>query len=61
MRSILGAPAVKGIAGGLAGVVVGLLVWHLYTDHVAFHLLLDYLNTHAAAINNLGLPAAPTP
>lgn len=34
-------------------VLAGLALWHLYTDHLAFHTVLNYLQQHAAAINKL--------
>jgi hypothetical protein len=46
-------PTVKGILGGLLGVLVGLLAWHLYTDHVAFHTMLEFLNRNADKIQKL--------
>ncbi len=43
----------KPFAVGLAGVGVGLGLWHLWTDHVAFHAVLGYLTAHADKINRL--------
>lgn len=54
MRSLLTSPLTKGVLGGILGVVVGLVAWHAYTDHVAFHTIVDYLNQHSGAINRLG-------
>lgn len=34
---------------GLIGVATGLLVWHLYQDHVAVHSIADFLNSQIAA------------
>lgn len=38
---------------GLAGVVTALLLYHLWTDHVALHTVINYLNSNAAKINKL--------
>lgn len=60
MRRVLASPFVRGFLGALAGsCVLGVLlvVYHLWTDHVALHAMLDYLNAHAAAINHL--PTTP--
>ena len=50
---LLSAPFVRGILGGVLGLALALLTWHIWTDHRAFHVMLDYLNTHAATINKL--------
>lgn len=38
---------------GMLGVAAALLLYHLWTDHLALHALIDYLNTNAAKINKL--------
>lgn len=38
---------------GFLGMLLGLLLWHAYTDHVAFHQLAEYLNRVAPKINQL--------
>lgn len=38
---------------GALGVAGALLLYHLWTDHLALHALVDYLNTNAAKINKL--------
>lgn len=38
---------------GAVGVLVVLLLIHLWSDHVALHTMLDYLNSHADKINKL--------
>lgn len=40
----------KGLIGAVVGTAVALLTWHLYTDHVALHTMLTFLNTHAQKI-----------
>jgi hypothetical protein len=39
-------------------VVLALLLWHAWTDHVAFHQIVAFVNQHAATIQQLA-PAAP--
>lgn len=53
MRSLLSSTTAKGVIGGLIGVAIGLLCWHAYTDHVAFHTMLDFLNRNAEKITKL--------
>lgn len=43
---------------GFLGVVLALLLWHAWTDHVAFHQIVAFVNQHAATIQQLA-PAAP--
>ncbi len=46
----------RGLAGSLVGslvIVMLLVVYHLWSDHQAFHVMLNYLNDHAAKINRL--------
>jgi len=50
---VLTSPTAKGIVGGVLGVVFGLLAWHVYTDHVAFHTMVDFLNRNAEKIQKL--------
>lgn len=53
MRGLLNAPAIRGLLGGVGGVILGLLAWHLYTDHLAFHAVLDFVNRNADKIAKL--------
>jgi len=57
MYRVLAAPEFwKGFLGVVVAVAVAALtlgVWHLWSDHHALHVVIDYLNTHAAAINKL--------
>jgi hypothetical protein len=56
MYSFLSHPFWKGFIGAFLGsLIVGnvLLAIHLWSDHVAFHAIMNYLNQHAAAINAL--------
>lgn len=56
MRRLLASPYVKGFLGALTLVSMLssiLFAYHLYTDHTALHVLIDYLNQHAAQINKL--------
>jgi len=46
------------ITFGFLGVFLGLLLWHLYADHVAMHQMIQYINLQAPKINQL---PAPTP
>jgi len=38
---------------GLLGVLVGLLLLHLWSDHVAGHVIVDFLNQHGEKIRTL--------
>lgn len=50
------------IGWGALGVVLALLLWHSWTDHVAFHAIVDMINRNAAAQQQASPPAvAPTP
>ena len=42
-------PLVLGLAGGMLGVALALLVWHLWGDHVLLHQVVLLLNQQAAA------------
>lgn len=56
MRSLLVSPFAKGFYGALAAsafLTAALISYHLYTDHLAFHALLAYVEAHAAQINAL--------
>lgn len=56
MRRLVTSPFLIGFFGALAAAAIGLLVLlviHLWSDHVALHVLINYLNQHAAAINKL--------
>jgi hypothetical protein len=48
-------PFWKGFAGAALAFVLGLGAWHLYTDHVAFHAIINMINQNAAK------QAKPTP
>lgn len=48
----------KGLAGGLVGVLLALLLVHLWTDHVALHALVDLVNANAAQAR-VAPPVAP--
>lgn len=39
----------KSIAWGGVGVLAVLLLWHAWTDHVAFHQIVDMINKAATA------------
>lgn len=55
-RALITSSFARGFLGALAAVVlvIGvLLAIHLWSDHVALHTMLDYLNTHADKINKL--------
>jgi hypothetical protein len=43
---------------GFLGVFLALLLWHAWTDHVAFHQIVAFVNQHAATIQQLA-PAPP--
>jgi hypothetical protein len=38
---------------GFVGVLVALMLWHAWNDHVAFHRLAEYINIQAPKINKL--------
>lgn len=40
-------PLVLGLLGGVAGIVVGVLLLHLYMDHYALHQLITLANQAA--------------
>ncbi len=42
-----------GLLGGIVGIVLVLETIHLWSDHQALHVVVDYLNQHSAAINKL--------
>ena len=42
---------------GIVGVFIGLTLWHLYTDHVAFHTIVNLINANAAQVQQA--PQAP--
>lgn len=50
-------PAARSFLIGFGGAVVaGVLIavgWHLWSDHAALHVIVEYLNVHAAKINEL--------
>lgn len=41
-------PVLSGMIGGVAGVGVSLLVWHLYIDHRNLHEVITFLNQAVA-------------
>jgi hypothetical protein len=56
MRRLLASPFVRGVLGAAVTFVcaaLGLALVHLWTDHLAFHTVLDFLNQHAAKIRAL--------
>ena len=53
MRGLLTHPFWKGFLGALIAVLVALLGIHLYSDHVALHTLVTFLNQHAEQISKL--------
>lgn len=40
----------KGLLGAIVGTACALFAWHLYTDHVALHTMLTFLNANAQKI-----------
>lgn len=42
-----------GMLTAVAGVVAILVVYHLWSDHRALHVVVDFLNQHAGKINKL--------
>lgn len=36
------------IAGGLVGMLLALMLWHVYSDHVLLHQVVDAINGAAA-------------
>jgi hypothetical protein len=60
MRSLLTSSFTKGFAGAIVALILGLFVIHLWSDHVALHVIADFLNQHGAQIRGLSaVPAAP--
>lgn len=62
LSDLLTSAFARGFLGALIAIVlvaIALLLYHLYTDHVAFHILLDYMNQHADQINQLPKSATP--
>jgi len=57
MRAFLNGPFVKGIVGGAIGILLMLVLVHVYFDHKGFHELVDAINKAAAA--GTQKPAAP--
>ena len=59
MFRVLAPPSalVLSILGGIVGLLLGAGLLHLYTDHQAFHVVLDFLNQHAATIATPATPA----
>lgn len=56
MHRLLANSFVRGFLGAtlaIACLFAGLLVIHLWSDHLALHTLIDYLNAHAEKINKL--------
>lgn len=53
MHRVLSSTIAKGIIGGMWGVILALLLWHAWTDHVAFHELDTYIRMVAPKINKL--------
>lgn len=53
MRSVLVRPFVIGFGAAVLGVGVMLLAIHLWSDHVALHVVVDFLNRNADKINKL--------
>ena len=56
MRSLLTGPFARGLVGAVAGGLLLLSAVHLWSDHIALHVLVDYMNRNAPKIN--ALPAA---
>jgi len=46
-------PFFTGVIGACLGVVLVLLVIHLWSDHVAFHALVNFINANGAKIQKL--------
>lgn len=38
---------------GLIGMLLMLFLWHAYTDHLAFHAIVGFINEHADQIKKL--------
>lgn len=43
----------QSFAYGFVGVLLALLLYHAYTDHVALHTMLNFLNQHGEKIQRL--------
>ena len=59
MRRVLANPYTKGAIGALGGGVIGLLAYHLWTDHLTLHAILAFLEQHEDLIRRLAPPTAP--
>lgn len=46
-------PFVFGIAGAVLGGVLLMVIMHLWADHTALHVIVNYLNQQSAKINKL--------
>ena len=49
------------IGWGALGVLVALLLWHTWTDHVAFHAIVNMINQNAAQAAQRAAPVATAP
>jgi len=53
VHRLLTSPFAKGFLGAIIAVALIALAIHLWSDHQALHVLVNYLNTHADKINKL--------
>ena len=55
MRDLLRrlSPIAKGFLGAVVGMAVVLVGLHLYQDHLAFHAVLNFVNSNAQKIQKL--------
>lgn len=59
LQRIRHSPFLTGFLGAFCaalGIVIGLTIIHLWSDHVALHVMLDFLNQHGETISKLPTP-----